>query len=203
MPVLLDEQQILIAHRATTRRPPRRRDRRRVAPRRSVLSSARGEIPVGCTAVFLRERAIGTRPLAGRPGRRLDFQRQYDRKPARCQRITVSGRMMGPGSVRPLLQAADAQHHGDRTAAISARNTSRASSCPHSPAARSSADRPYCRPRIKGAVCHDPEVDQRFPSLASTCLAAPSRHLAAHSPRASDHRPDRSASEYSLANPAD
>jgi hypothetical protein len=31
---------------------------------------------------------------AGRPGRRLDFQRQYDRKPARCQRITVSGRMM-------------------------------------------------------------------------------------------------------------
>jgi hypothetical protein len=31
---------------------------------------------------------------AGRPGRHLDFQRQYDRKPARCQRITVSGRMM-------------------------------------------------------------------------------------------------------------
>jgi hypothetical protein len=25
--------------------------------------------------------------------------------------------------------------------------------------------RPYCRPRIKGAVCHDPEVDQRFPRL--------------------------------------
>ena len=25
---------------------------------------------------------------------RLDLQRQYDRKPARCQRITVSGRMM-------------------------------------------------------------------------------------------------------------
>jgi len=58
MPVLLDEQQILIAHRATTRRPPRRRDRWRVAPRRTVLSSAHGEIPVGCTAVFLRERAI-------------------------------------------------------------------------------------------------------------------------------------------------
>ena len=36
MPVLLDEQQILIAHRATTRRPPRRRDRRRVAPRRPI-----------------------------------------------------------------------------------------------------------------------------------------------------------------------
>jgi hypothetical protein len=35
---------------------------------------------------------------AGRPGRRLDFQRQYDRKPARCQRITVSGRMMANAS---------------------------------------------------------------------------------------------------------
>ena len=29
---------------------------------------------------------------AGRPGQPLDFQRQYDRKPARCQRNTVSGR---------------------------------------------------------------------------------------------------------------
>ena len=28
----------------------------------------------------------------------LDFQRQYDRKPARCQRITVSGRMMASAS---------------------------------------------------------------------------------------------------------
>src|SRR6516164_3691735 len=28
----------------------------------------------------------------GRPRRRLDFQRQYDRNPERCQRITVSGR---------------------------------------------------------------------------------------------------------------
>src|SRR5712664_3148210 len=27
----------------------------------------------------------------GRPPRRLDFQRQYNRNPARCQRITVSG----------------------------------------------------------------------------------------------------------------
>ena len=35
---------------------------------------------------------------AGRPGRRLDFQRQYDLKPARCQRITVSGRMMASAS---------------------------------------------------------------------------------------------------------
>jgi hypothetical protein len=42
----------------------------------------------------------GTRwnDTAGRPGRRLDFQRQYDRKPLRCQRITVSGRMMASAS---------------------------------------------------------------------------------------------------------
>src|SRR4051794_10816168 len=45
---------------------------------------------------------------------------------------------------------------------LETRRASCASSCPHSPASRSSAARPYCRPRIKGAVCHDPEVDQRF-----------------------------------------
>ena len=31
----------------------------------------------------------------------------------------------------------------------------RAFSCPHSPTSRSSAARPYCRPRIKAAVCHE------------------------------------------------
>ena len=35
---------------------------------------------------------------AGRPGQPLDFQRQYDRKPARCQRMTVSGRMTARAS---------------------------------------------------------------------------------------------------------
>src|SRR6476661_10357533 len=34
----------------------------------------------------------------GRPQRRLDFQRQYDLKPARCQRITVSGRTIASAS---------------------------------------------------------------------------------------------------------
>ena len=38
----------------------------------------------------------GTRGL---PPRRLDFQRQNERNPARCQRITVSGRMMASASV--------------------------------------------------------------------------------------------------------
>ena len=35
---------------------------------------------------------------AGRPQRRRDFQRQYSRKPARCQRITVSGRTIASAS---------------------------------------------------------------------------------------------------------
>jgi hypothetical protein len=35
---------------------------------------------------------------AGRPQRCLDFQRQYDLKPARCQRITVSGRTIASAS---------------------------------------------------------------------------------------------------------
>src|SRR5262249_19731801 len=34
----------------------------------------------------------------GRPRRRRDFQRQYDLKPARCQRITVSGRTIASAS---------------------------------------------------------------------------------------------------------
>jgi hypothetical protein len=34
----------------------------------------------------------------GRPQRRLDFQRQYDLKPERCQRITVSGRTIASAS---------------------------------------------------------------------------------------------------------
>ena len=39
--------------------------------------------------------SVGT---AGRPKRRLDFQRQNNRKPARCQRTTVSGRTMASAS---------------------------------------------------------------------------------------------------------
>src|SRR5579862_7464762 len=35
---------------------------------------------------------------AGRPQRRRDFQRQYSLKPARCQRITVSGRTIASAS---------------------------------------------------------------------------------------------------------
>jgi hypothetical protein len=38
-----------------------------------------------------------TTPLVGRSGRR-DFQRQYSLKPARCQRITVSGRTIASAS---------------------------------------------------------------------------------------------------------
>jgi hypothetical protein len=37
----------------------------------------------------------------GLPPRRLDFQRQNDRNPARCQRNTVSGRTMASASTMP------------------------------------------------------------------------------------------------------
>jgi len=37
----------------------------------------------------------------GRPPRGLDFQRQYARKPARCQRITVSGLTITRASSMP------------------------------------------------------------------------------------------------------
>src|SRR4029079_10300059 len=55
---------------------------------------------------------------------------------------------------------------------LETRRASCASSCPHSPTSRSSAARPYCRPRIKGAVCHDPELDQWFLSNRRTQLAS-------------------------------
>jgi hypothetical protein len=40
----------------------------------------------------------------GLPPRRLDFQRQNDRNPARCQRITVSGRTMASASTMPGMR---------------------------------------------------------------------------------------------------
>jgi hypothetical protein len=39
-----------------------------------------------------------SRDTVGRPQRRRDFQRQYDLKPARCQRITVAGRTIASAS---------------------------------------------------------------------------------------------------------
>jgi hypothetical protein len=39
-----------------------------------------------------------TNDTAGRPQRRRDFQRQYNLKPARCQRITVAGRTIASAS---------------------------------------------------------------------------------------------------------
>src|SRR3979490_2484186 len=41
------------------------------------------------------------RGLWARPPRGLDFQRQYARKPARCQRITVSGLTIARASSMP------------------------------------------------------------------------------------------------------
>jgi hypothetical protein len=48
---------------------------------------------------------------AGRPQRCLDFQRQYDLKPARCQRITVSGRTIASASYNLGKQAADTSQY--------------------------------------------------------------------------------------------
>src|SRR4051794_5154403 len=116
----------------------------------------------------------------------------------RAHRLDIVERFLGARirQIVPLLQAIDAQHHRDRkrsTAALrtrlgimrcdqppalttapsppsrlETRRASCASSCPHNLASRSSAARPYCRPRIKGVVCHDPEVDQRFLSMPSS-----------------------------------
>ena len=66
-----------------------------------------------------RRTSIGT---LGRPGRRLDFQRQYDRKPARCHRSTVSGRTMVSAS-RAFGNSRQTQ---PRTSLSAARNGNRA-----------------------------------------------------------------------------
>src|SRR6476620_240127 len=66
-----------------------------------ILSSSpwiRGAPHNGFAMLISRINWRSSSDTAGRPGRRLDFQRQYDRKPARCQRITVSGRMMASAS---------------------------------------------------------------------------------------------------------
>src|SRR4029077_14629379 len=79
---------------------------------------------------------------------------------------TLDGRLEDPPSdnaARSLLPALTTAPPSPSR--LETRRASFASSCPHNPASRSSVARPYCRPRIKGAVCHDPEVDQRFPSV--------------------------------------
>src|SRR5436190_19538992 len=47
------------------------------------------------------EKLAMTSGVFGRPFRGLDFQRQYARKPARCQRITVSGLTIFKASSMP------------------------------------------------------------------------------------------------------
>src|SRR3981189_3699596 len=79
---------------------------------------------------------------------------------------TLDGRLEDPPSdnaARSLLPALTTAPPSPSR--LETRRASCASSCPHNPASRSSVARPYCRPRIKGAVCHDPEVDQKFPRL--------------------------------------
>src|SRR4029453_16401721 len=52
----------------------------------------RGAPHSGLAKLIVRISSRISTETTGRPGRRLDFQPQYDRKPARCQRCTVSGR---------------------------------------------------------------------------------------------------------------
>ena len=58
----------------------------------------RGAPHSGLARLIARISSRTSAETAGRPGRRLDFQRQYDRKPARCQRRTVSGRTTASAS---------------------------------------------------------------------------------------------------------
>src|SRR6516225_206235 len=54
----------------------------------------RGAPHSGLSTLMRRIRARRSASICGRPPRHRDFQRQYRRKPARCQRTTVSGRMI-------------------------------------------------------------------------------------------------------------
>src|SRR5882757_8172020 len=107
---------------------------------------------------------IGSRPSSRLQNARIDWI-SYSASCATSRRSeTLDGRLEDPPSdnaARSLLPALTTAPPSPSR--LETRRASCASSCPHNPASRSSAARPYCRPRIKGAVCHDPEVDQRFP----------------------------------------
>src|SRR4051812_26636728 len=126
---------------------------------------------------------IGSRPSSRLQNARIDWiSRALPRRPDQTDCTTAAGsrcatsrrsetaddRLEGPPSdnaARSLLPALTTAP--PPPSRLETRRASCASSCLHSPASRSSAARPYCRPRIKGAVCHDPEVDQRFPRTLS------------------------------------
>src|SRR5271170_2097512 len=54
----------------------------------------RGAPHSGLSELICRISARSSVSIRGRPPSEHDFQRQYRRKPARCQRISVSGRMI-------------------------------------------------------------------------------------------------------------
>ena len=61
----------------------------------------RGALQSGLARLMFRINRPISGGTLGRPPRRLDFQRQNDRNPARCQPITVSGRTMARASRMP------------------------------------------------------------------------------------------------------
>src|SRR5450631_1568348 len=87
-------------------RHPRRGGRRRLTMYLATLDCAtsnpslsnspwiRGAPQSGFSTLIRRTNARSSVSICGRPPRGRDFQRQYPRKPARCQRTSVSGRMI-------------------------------------------------------------------------------------------------------------
>ena len=67
-----------------------------ILPSGNHLSSSpwvRGAPHSGFSTLIRRIKARSSASICGRPPNECDFQRQYRRKPARCQRTSVSGRM--------------------------------------------------------------------------------------------------------------
>jgi hypothetical protein len=68
-------------------------DARDLKPTFSSSPWMRGAPHSGFSILICRISARSSVPICGRPPFERDFQRQYRRKPARCQRMSVSGRM--------------------------------------------------------------------------------------------------------------
>ena len=60
---------------------------------KQLAVNARGTPTTGSPTLIRRISARNSVSICGRPPRERDFQRQYRRKPARCQRTSVSGRI--------------------------------------------------------------------------------------------------------------
>src|SRR4051794_13886506 len=161
-------------HRAATRRalrdalPPLRTLSSSVRALRADAGSSRSSSRPGSDRVRVRDRRTRAstgyrRALPRRPDRTDGTTAAGNRCATSPRSRTLDGRLEDPAgdnavrSPPPALTTAPSP-----PSRLETRRALCASSCLHNLASRSSAARPYCRPRIKGAVCHDPEVDQSF-----------------------------------------